>query len=154
MATGPDLRIGHAEREATAARLRDNYAQGRLTLEEFQERLDAAFAATRQSDLEALTRDLPPSAAPAPPVPLTAPAQERTGRGPGPRARLGMIPVVAAALVTWLIVADLQLRGFAWPGRLAVFLAIFAGIRWLMRRLWRFGRGGGPMGCGRYRGRR
>ncbi|HUA30142.1 MAG TPA: DUF1707 domain-containing protein, partial [Streptosporangiaceae bacterium] len=42
MATGPDLRIGDAEREAAAASLREHYAQGRLTLEEFNERLDAA----------------------------------------------------------------------------------------------------------------
>ena len=39
----------------------------------------------------------------------------------------------------------------AWPGRVAIFLAIFAAVRWLMRRIWHFGRGGAYMGCGRYR---
>jgi len=36
-----------------AARLREHYAQGRLTLEEFHQRLDAVFAATTQSQLSA-----------------------------------------------------------------------------------------------------
>ena len=35
MAPGPDLRIGDAYRDAVAARLRESYAQGRLTLDEF-----------------------------------------------------------------------------------------------------------------------
>src|ERR1035441_3050516 len=65
MTTGPDLRIGDADREAAAARLREHYAQGRLTLEEFNQRLDAVFAATTQSQLSALTRDLPHVGAPA-----------------------------------------------------------------------------------------
>jgi len=36
-----------------AARLREHYAQGRLTLEEFHQRLDAVFAATTQSQFSA-----------------------------------------------------------------------------------------------------
>ncbi len=65
-----------------------------------------------------------------------------------------MIPVIIAAFAAWLLMVDLHLRVFSWPGRLGIFLAIFAAVRWLLRRLWRFGRGGCPMGCGRYRGRR
>lgn len=49
-----------------------------------------------------------------------------------------MIPVIIAALMAWLLIFDLPLRAFSWPGR----LAIFAAVRWLMRRLWHFGRGG------------
>jgi uncharacterized membrane protein len=48
VATGPDLRIADADRDAAAAFLREHYAQGRLTLEEFNQRLDAVFAATTQ----------------------------------------------------------------------------------------------------------
>jgi hypothetical protein len=158
VANGPDLRIGDADRETTAARLREHYAQGRLTLEEFNQRIDAAFAATTQSQLSTLTRDLPRLAAPQAPPPVVASGgdrRQRAGRGhqPGSRARRSMIPVIIAALTAWLLISDLQLRMFPWPGRLAVFLAIFAAVRWLMRRIWQFGRGGGPMGCGRYRGR-
>jgi Domain of unknown function (DUF1707) len=59
MAAGPEMRVGHAEREAVAAELREHYASGRLTLEELNERLDKAFAAKTRSDLDALMTDLP-----------------------------------------------------------------------------------------------
>jgi DUF1707 SHOCT-like domain len=158
MATGPDLRIADADREAAAAHLREHYAQGRLTLEEFNQRLDAVFAATTQRQLSALISDLPLIAAPSAPLPATAAGTGwkwvRREHRPGSWARLGMIPVILAALAAWLLIFGLHLRMFSWPGRLAVFLAIFAAIRWLMRRLWHIGRGGGPMGCARYRGGR
>ncbi len=158
MAPGPGLRIGDADREAAAAHLREHYAQGRLTLEEFNNRLDAVFAATTQSRLSALIRDLPPIAVPPAPPPVTAAGagREQAGRErrPGWGGRLGLIPVIIAALAFWLLMGDLHLRAFPWPGRLAIFLAIVAAVRWLMRRLWRCGRGGGRLGCGRYRGGR
>ena len=158
MVTGPDLRIADADREAAAARLREHYAQGRITLEEFNERLDAVFAATTQSQLRALTRDLPPVAAPSAPLPASATGsrRERARRGhrPGSGPRLGMLPVIIAALAAWLLVFNLHLGIFAWPGRLAIFVAIFAAVRWLVRRLWRLGRGGGPSGYGQHRGGR
>ena len=154
MATGPGLRIADADREAAAAGLREHYAQGRLTLEEFHQRLDAVFAATTQSQLSALTRDLPPIPAPSAPLPVTSTGagRERARREhqSGSRARLGLIPVIIAALTAWLLLFGLHLRMFPWPGRLAIFAVLFAAARWLMRRMWRFGRGAG-MGCGRYR---
>jgi Domain of unknown function (DUF1707) len=156
VATGPDLRIGDADREAVAARLREHYAQGRLTLEEFNQRLDAAFAATTRGQLGALTSDLPPAAAPSAPLPVTATGarRERARRArPGSRARLGLIPMIISAVIAWLLIFDLQLRMFPWPGKLAVFLLIFGVVRGLMRRVWHLGRGG-FMGCGRYRGGR
>ena len=77
--------------------------------------------------------------------------RERAGREhrPRSRARLGVLPVIIAALAAWLLLSGLHLGVFAWPGRLALFLVIFAAIRWLMRFLWNLGRGGGPMGGGR-----
>jgi hypothetical protein len=59
MVAGSNLRIGDAEREATAAILREHYAHGRLTIEEFQQRLDATFAARTELDLAMITSDLP-----------------------------------------------------------------------------------------------
>jgi len=157
VAIGPDVRIGDADREAVAARLREHYAQGRLTLEEFNQRLDATFAATTRSQLSALTRDLP-AATPSAPLPVTAAGARRERAGwehrPGSRARLGFIPMIIAAVVAWLLIFDLQLRMFPWPGKLAIFLLIFTTVRGLMRRIWHLGRGGGFMGCGPYRGRR
>ena len=144
MATGPDPRITDADREAAAARLREHYAQGRLTLEEFHHRLDAVFGATAQGQLTAITRDLPRTGSPAPlPVAAAGNGRERAGRQrrPGSRPRPVVIPAIIAVLAAWLLVSDLGL--FAWPGKLALFLMIFAAIRWLMRFLWNLGRGGG-----------
>ena len=152
MTTGPGPRIADADREAAAARLREHYAQGRLTLEEFHHRLDAVFEATTQAQLTAITRDLPRTEPPAPlPSASTGNGRERAGREhrPRSRARLVVIPVIVAALAAWLLLSGLHLGLFAWPGRLALFLVIFAAIRWLMRFLWNLGRGGGPMGGGR-----
>lgn len=59
MASGFEMRVGDAEREATAAELREHYASGRLTLDELNERLDRALAAKTRGDLDALMRDLP-----------------------------------------------------------------------------------------------
>jgi Domain of unknown function (DUF1707) len=155
MTTGPDLRIGDAEREAAAGRLREHYAQGRLTLEEFNQRLDAVFAAATQSQLSALTRDLPHVAAPSAALPVGAAGahRERAGREHrrGPRGRLGLFPVIISALVAWLLIADLQLRMFPWPGKLAIFLVVLGAVRGLLRRVWRIGRGGGRAGRGRSR---
>jgi hypothetical protein len=159
MATGPDLRIGDAEREAAAASLREHYAQGRLTLEEFNERLDAAYQATTQRQLSLITQDLPHTAAPSAPLPIaTVPGggreRAREEYGPrGARVRLGLFPVIIAALASWLLLFELHLRAFPWPGKLAIFLAILAAIRGVLRRVFGIGRGrvrvGRRGGCGR-----
>lgn len=59
MVSGPDLRAGDADREATATALGEHFAQGRLTFGELLVRLDATFAATMQSEIAETTRDLP-----------------------------------------------------------------------------------------------
>src|SRR2546423_14681030 len=59
MATGFNVRVGDADREAVAAQLREHYADGRLTLDELNERLDQAFAAKTRADLNTVLRDLP-----------------------------------------------------------------------------------------------
>src|ERR1700750_603001 len=64
MATGYNVRVGDADREAIAAQLREHFADGRLTLEELNERLDQTFAAKTRADLTAVMRDLPHVARP------------------------------------------------------------------------------------------
>jgi hypothetical protein len=61
-----ELRVGDAERDASAARLREHAARGRLTLEELDERLDRALAARTRADLAALEGDLPRAPRPDP----------------------------------------------------------------------------------------
>jgi hypothetical protein len=55
----PAVRASDADRERTITVLRDHAAEGRLTLEEFDERMQTALAATTQDQLQALTCDLP-----------------------------------------------------------------------------------------------
>jgi hypothetical protein len=53
------LRIGDEERDAAAADLGEHYAAGRLTLDELNERLDAAFTAKTFGQLTRVMADLP-----------------------------------------------------------------------------------------------
>jgi Domain of unknown function (DUF1707)/Cell wall-active antibiotics response 4TMS YvqF len=55
----PALRASDLDRERTVAQLREHAAEGRLTLEEFTERMSAAYLARTNDDLEGLARDLP-----------------------------------------------------------------------------------------------
>ena len=55
-------RASDAEREATVVRLREAAAEGRLSVEELATRIDAAYGATTQAELEPLTADLPATA--------------------------------------------------------------------------------------------
>ncbi|WP_225831778.1 DUF1707 domain-containing protein [Streptomyces sp. NK08204] len=63
----PDLRASDADRERVAEILRDALAEGRLDMEEFEERLEAAYTARTYADLAPLTRDLPAGGAVVPP---------------------------------------------------------------------------------------
>ena len=63
MASGYDMRVGDAERDAAANELREHFASGRLTQDELNERLDQTFAAKTRGDLSALFTDLPSSTA-------------------------------------------------------------------------------------------
>jgi hypothetical protein len=55
----PDLRVSDEERERAAAEIREHFAAGRLTEEELDERIAAAYAARTQRELGALRADLP-----------------------------------------------------------------------------------------------
>ncbi|NXY99532.1 DUF1707 and DUF2154 domain-containing protein [Streptomyces sp. BR123] len=62
----PELRASDADRERVVERLRDAVAEGRLDMEEFEERLEAAYTSRTYAELEPLTKDLPaPGGAPA-----------------------------------------------------------------------------------------
>ncbi|MGH3321280.1 MAG: DUF1707 SHOCT-like domain-containing protein [Streptosporangiaceae bacterium] len=76
-----ELRASDTEREQIVESLREANVEGRLTLEEFTQRVDEAYAARTRGELELLTRDLPTAkAAPArQPVSRPEPAR-RTSR--------------------------------------------------------------------------
>jgi hypothetical protein len=64
MSDVPALRASDADRERAVVLLREHAAQGRLTLEEFTERMSAAYLARTSDELEELARDLPAAHAP------------------------------------------------------------------------------------------
>lgn len=67
------VRIGDAERWAVDARLQHAVGEGRLTLEEYEERVGDVWRARTRNDLDLAVRDLPvPAPAPAP-APLAGP---------------------------------------------------------------------------------
>jgi hypothetical protein len=66
-----NLRASDADRERVADILREAAGDGRLSMEELDERLDAVYAAKTYAELEPITRDLPQAGtaqAPAPPA--------------------------------------------------------------------------------------
>jgi hypothetical protein len=120
MANGYNVRVGDADREAVAAQLREHFADGRLTHEELNERLDQAFAAKTKADLSTVMRDLPQAARPAAGMPYggtawqgpawTGPMATRPGpddgshygRGSGQGSRgFSFAPMIA---LVWLFV--------------------------------------------------
>lgn len=61
----PELRASDADRERVAEILRDALAEGRLDMEEFEERLEATYKARTYGELTPITRDLPTAPGPA-----------------------------------------------------------------------------------------
>lgn len=163
MAGQPSLRIGDAERESVAAELREHYASGRLTLDEFSQRLDAVFAAKTQRDLQRITSDLPhvrPDSVPLPSAGVGRPSGHITTSRPGGYSRgdyggrryrsgFAMLSALLAAVAAWLLVYDVLLVGLRWPlgGRIGLLIAVFAVIRGLLRRVFGVRRGA----CGQRR---
>jgi hypothetical protein len=83
------LRVSDADREQTAEALRMAAGDGRLTLDELDERLAAAYAAKTYADLESVTSDLPGPGVSAPAVQVS---------GSFPASRIGGVPGTAVAI--------------------------------------------------------
>ena len=101
------LRASHADREQVIGQLKVAFVHGRLTKEEFDGRVDRAFAARTYAQLTRLTDDLPVMAAVPVPRPVQAcprPLADAEVQ-PGGRAiaRTAVIAVLlwAAAIVTF-----------------------------------------------------
>lgn len=80
-----NLRISDAERDEVAAVLREAAAEGRLGLDELDERLSAVYGAKTYGDLEPITRDLPQPAGRVTAVP------GRISGDPSPRVAIGIM---------------------------------------------------------------
>lgn len=62
------VRVGDAERDEAAREIGEHYAVGRLTADEFGDRLGRVYAARTDADLEVLLGDLPGPGAASPPA--------------------------------------------------------------------------------------
>jgi len=69
-----NLRASDADRERVANVLREAAGDGRLNMDELDERLDAVYAAKTYAELEPITHDLPAGGAAYGPAPSTVPA--------------------------------------------------------------------------------
>jgi len=125
----PRLRASDADRERTAELLREHHAVGRLTAEEFNGRLEQAFAAKTLGELDELLADLPaidlyqlPSAG-IRPTRRGGSGPRGSGLVPGYHGRLrpaGDVPMVAwtsatgLAVVLWVVIAIAAGGAAAW----------------------------------------
>jgi hypothetical protein len=103
--SGVAVRASDAEREQTVALLRENFADGRLTQAELEERAGTAYAAETRVQLRDLTADLPD-------------VQEKAHRprtGPHPCVLVILLCVhPPAGLIYWLLTR--QRTGHCQPG--------------------------------------
>ena len=75
------LRASDADRERVANVLREAAGDGRLTMEELDERLDAVYTAKTYAELEPITRDLPATGTAHAPVPAQSSAVQESRIG-------------------------------------------------------------------------
>ncbi len=59
MAAAPEMRASDGDRDRVAAALREHVAEGRLTIDEFNERLEQVYQSRTYGELAKLTSDLP-----------------------------------------------------------------------------------------------
>jgi Domain of unknown function (DUF1707) len=139
MATDDPIRASDADRDVVVATLREAYTAGRLTMEEFDERMAAAYESKTWGDLRQLTIDLPSQPIlgsdvpgrqlrPAeglpqhPARPVLEPEDEEPQPPAIPRRRGSPIGILVPVAVWVLLVA----HGVVGPGVIFVLIAIFA----------------------------
>jgi uncharacterized protein DUF1707 len=124
-----DVRVSDQERDQTAALLRDHFAAGRITQDELNERVQAAYAARTQHQLAELVRDLP--VLPATPQQLKAELAERRRH-----LRRRLFQEAGGAATPFVICTVIWLASGAQGGFWPIFVAIPL-ILMLVRNGWR-----------------
>ena len=109
-----ELRAADNDRRRVLAQLERHFVDGRLTSDEYDERVGLALAARTFGDLDALLRDLP-----ADPTPPSEASLETEGEPVGPwshedfrRHFLSYAMVMALLVAIWLLTSP---GGYFWP---------------------------------------
>jgi hypothetical protein len=122
-----NLRASDADRERVANVLREAAGDGRLTMEELDERLDAVYAAKTYAELEPITRDLPATGTAHAPVPAQSSAVQDS--------RIGGVPTSEGAFAIlggfsrkgdWVVPKDFTAFAFMAGGEIDFREARFA----------------------------
>jgi hypothetical protein len=143
------IRISDADRERVAAKLREHYAEGRLSSDELDERLSAALSAKTVGELRQVMADLPDDAGAPTPSQDWRSAPRHVHYGPvfrrGPRILpillIGLILLVAFHGAGWLFFGLLNVILLAWLAACVVGLVAMARFRRHARRYWQSGGG-------------
>jgi hypothetical protein len=124
-------RIGDAERDEAVGCLREHLAQGRLTAEEFDDRMTTALSAKVAADFQPLFTDLP-SPRPTSQHPLNVESQlpwrPRRHVEPAPKSPVNRPAHVGRVAVTGLAVA----ASVAWPLAIVAMMMTQMQFWWLI----------------------
>ncbi|MEU1284307.1 DUF1707 and DUF4190 domain-containing protein [Kitasatospora sp. NPDC005856] len=94
------MRAGHADRDRTLDVLKAAFAEGRLSVQEYEQRHEAVAASQTYGQLAALVADLPSGPMTAPPAVVATPVPATFMAVPPPRARptnvLAVVSLVAS----------------------------------------------------------
>ncbi|WP_433499616.1 DUF1707 SHOCT-like domain-containing protein [Sphaerimonospora sp. CA-214678] len=103
MAATPEMRASDGDRDRVAAALREHMAEGRLTVDEFNERLEQVYGSRTYGELARLTSDLPEIDL----YTLPAAVEKTAGRPPSLRSPAGLKAAwgawAAASAVNWVV---------------------------------------------------
>jgi hypothetical protein len=138
--------VGDADRERGLARLRRDYADGRLSAEELADRAELVTRARTTRELRIALRDLPFGRVESELVPRLV-ALRSSAAGEAVARRVVRLAVAATLLVAWLsasvvLLATLALSQLvAGPSSelAAVFALAWVAVTWLSWRAWRGG---------------
>jgi hypothetical protein len=153
MAYDPNIRASDSDRDRAASLLREHHAAGRLTPQEFSERLDRAFAAKTVGEIDGLLADLPtidlyrlPDA-----VLTRQPRQRQPPRPDSGRRRSGAWRAAwglwfTVSLVCFIVWGLTTAPGYVWPLWVAAPLGAVLAGSWVTARAIRGGAGPGAVG--------
>jgi Flp pilus assembly protein TadB len=105
----PRMRAGDKDRQRIVEQLGTHFGEGRLTVDEFDERVVRAHASVYLDELPALTADLPGEPQP----------QSQPRRRSRPQIRVPVLVLLIAMLLSWSIVAAVV---YGAPPLIALFL--------------------------------